>query len=50
MAEAEKRFRENAAPDVKAGKFPQAANDQYAKDVADIWRKWGKTAGDAAIK
>jgi hypothetical protein len=28
----------------------QLANDQYMKDLAEIGRKWGKKAGEAAIK
>lgn len=28
----------------------QAANAQYAKDLADLARKWGKEVAEAALK
>ena len=29
---------------------PQAANDQFVKDSADLARKWGKEAAEALLK
>lgn len=41
---------EKAQTDLKNKVPPQQVNEQLAKDLADLGRKWGKEAGEAALK